>query len=70
VVWFKTPEEVWTFNMDMGPFHIMLHQQLSSEEQRKLIYEFERMMGKLMKESGIKSTFHLIYSLAEKGDMG
>jgi ubiquinone/menaquinone biosynthesis C-methylase UbiE len=69
-VWFTTPEEVWMFNMDMGPFPMMLHQQLSSEEQRNLIHEFDRMMGKLMTESGIKSTFHLIYSLAEKGDMG
>jgi SAM-dependent methyltransferase len=68
-VWFKNPEEVWAFNMDMGPFPIMLRNQLSSDQQRYVIHEFETMMGDLKTNSGIKSTFHLIYSLAKKRDI-
>ncbi len=66
-VWFKTPEEVWAFNLDMGPFPIMLRQQLSVDQQRSLIHEFKAMMGNLITDRGIQSTFHLIYALAEKG---
>jgi len=66
-VWFTTPEEIWAFNMDMGPFPIMLRQQLSVDQQRNLIHEFKAMMGNLITERGIKSTFHLVYALAEKG---
>jgi hypothetical protein len=65
-VWFTAPEEIWAFNMDMGPFPIMLRQQLSIDQQRSLIHEFKAMMGSLMTERGIMSTFHLIYALAEK----
>jgi hypothetical protein len=65
-VWFTAPEEIWAFNMDMGPFPIMLRQQLSIDQQRSLIQEFKAMMGSLMTERGIMSTFHLIYALAEK----
>ncbi|HEY46114.1 MAG TPA: methyltransferase domain-containing protein [Anaerolineae bacterium] len=66
-VWFETPEEVWAFNLDMGPFPIMLQQQLSTEQQRELTRQFKAMLKHLITERGIKSTFHLIYALAEKG---
>jgi ubiquinone/menaquinone biosynthesis C-methylase UbiE len=66
-VWFTAPEEIWEFNMDMGPFPIMLQQQLSVDQQKNLIHEFKVMMESLMTERGIMSTFHLIYALAEKG---
>ncbi len=69
-VWFTTPEEIWAFNMDMGPFPIMLRQQLSEEQQRHLFYDFEAMMGDLITDQGIKSTFHLVFALAEKGGAG
>lgn len=68
-VWFTTPEEIWAFNMDMGPFPIMLRQQLSVEQQRRLTHEFNAVMGSLITERGVKSTFHLIYALAEKEDV-
>ena len=29
-VWFESSEEVWAFNLDMGPFPVMLQQQLST----------------------------------------
>jgi ubiquinone/menaquinone biosynthesis C-methylase UbiE len=66
-VWFKTPEEVWAFNLDMGPFPIMLRQQLSADQQRKLTRQFKAMLSNHLTEQGIRSTFHLIYALAEKG---
>jgi len=66
-VWFETPEEVWDFNLDMGPFPIMLEQQLSRGQQRELTRQFKAMLEPLVTERGIKSTFHLIYALAEKG---
>jgi ubiquinone/menaquinone biosynthesis C-methylase UbiE len=66
-VWFKTPEEVWAFNLDMGPFPIMLRQQLSTDQQRELTHQFKAMLSNHLTEQGIRSTFHLIYALAEKG---
>ena len=66
-VWFETTEEVWAFNLDMGPFPIMLKQQLSTDQQRELTHQFKAMLEHLITERGIKSTFHLIYALAEKG---
>jgi ubiquinone/menaquinone biosynthesis C-methylase UbiE len=68
-IWFTNPEEVWAFNMDMGPFPIMLRQQLSLDEQKELFHQFKDAMGNLRTEQGIKSTFHLIYALAGK-EMG
>ena len=66
-VWFETPEQVWAFNLDMGPFPIMLQQQLSADQQRKLTHHFISMLEDLVSDRGIKSTFHLIYALARKG---
>jgi len=66
-VWFKSPEEVWAFNLDMGPFPVMLRQQLSGEQRRELEQRFVTMLNDLMTDRGIKSTFHLLYALAEKG---
>jgi ubiquinone/menaquinone biosynthesis C-methylase UbiE len=64
-VWFKTPEEVWAFNLDMGPFPIMLRRHLSTNQQRELARQFKAMVANLFTERGIQSTFHLIYALAE-----
>jgi ubiquinone/menaquinone biosynthesis C-methylase UbiE len=66
-VWFESPEEVWAFNLDMGPFPVMLRQQLSAEQRRELVRQFMTMLGDLTTERGIESTFHLLYALAEKG---
>ena len=66
-VWFETPEQVWAFNLDMGPFPIMLKRQLSADQQRKLNHHFIVMLENLVSDRGIKSTFHLIYALARKG---
>ena len=67
-VWFESPEEVWAFNLDMGPFPVMLRQQLSAEQQREMVRQFMAMLEDLMTERGIRGTFHLLYALAEKGD--
>jgi ubiquinone/menaquinone biosynthesis C-methylase UbiE len=66
-IWFISPEEVWAFNMDMGPFPIMLRQQISTDQQRELKHQFMTMLEKLMTKRGIKSTFHLLYAVAKKG---
>lgn len=64
---FATPEDVWAYNMDMGPFPIMLASQLTVERQQDLFDQFTVMLGDQKTERGIKSTFHLLYTTAEKG---
>lgn len=66
-IWFVDPEEVWAFNMDMGPFPVMLERQLSAERRRELARQFVAMLENLMTEQGIGCTFHPLYALAEKG---
>jgi ubiquinone/menaquinone biosynthesis C-methylase UbiE len=66
-VWFEDPGEVWAFNMDMGPFPVMLRRQLSAEQRRGLARQFVVMLENLMTEQGIGCTFHPQYALAEKG---
>jgi len=66
-VWFESPEEVWAFNLDMGPFPVMLRRQLSAQQRRELVRQFVAMLESLMTERGIGCTFHLLYALAEKG---
>lgn len=66
-VWFENPEEIWAFNLDMGPFPVMLQRQLSIEQQRELERQFTMMLRDFMTDRGIRCTFHLLYALAEKG---
>jgi SAM-dependent methyltransferase len=66
-VWFESPEEIWDFNLDMGPFPVMLRQQLSAGQRRELERRFTTMLKDLMTDRGIRCTFHLLYALAEKG---
>jgi SAM-dependent methyltransferase len=66
-VWFEDPAEVWAFNLDMGPFPIMLRQQLTDARRRELERRFASSLHDLMTDRGIRCTFHLLYALAEKG---
>jgi ubiquinone/menaquinone biosynthesis C-methylase UbiE len=66
-VWFGSPEEIWAFNLDMGPFPVMLRRQLSVEQQGELERQFTMMLQELMTDQGIACKFHLLYALAEKG---
>jgi ubiquinone/menaquinone biosynthesis C-methylase UbiE len=66
-VWIENPEEVWAFDLDMGPFPVMLRRQLSAEQRRELARQFMAIVEGLMTEQGIGCTFHLLYALAEKG---
>jgi ubiquinone/menaquinone biosynthesis C-methylase UbiE len=66
-VWFKNPEEVWAFNLDMGPFPVMLRRHLTVGQRRELEQRFAAMLEDLMTDRGIKCTFHLLYAVAEKG---
>lgn len=63
-IWFEKPEQVWAFNMDMGPFQVMLQSQLSTDQRRKLVEQFTTMLEALVTERGIKCTFHPLYALA------
>ena len=65
-VWFKDPEEVWAFNLDMGPFPVMLQRQLSGGQRKELERQFTTMLQDWMTDRGIRCTFHLLYALAEK----
>jgi ubiquinone/menaquinone biosynthesis C-methylase UbiE len=65
-VWIESPEEVWAFNLDMGPFPVMLQQQLSSGQRRELERRFTTMLQDCVTDRGIRCTFHLLYALAEK----
>jgi ubiquinone/menaquinone biosynthesis C-methylase UbiE len=65
-VWFQDPGEVWAFNLDMGPFPVMLRRQLSSGQRSELKRRFTTMLQDLTTDRGIRCTFHLLYALAEK----
>jgi len=65
-IWFDSPEQVWAFDLDMGPFPVMLRQ-LSAEQQRELAQRFKAMLADLVTERGIRCTFHPLYALAQKG---
>jgi hypothetical protein len=67
VVWFMNPEEVWAYNMDMGPFPMMLKTQLSNNQQSEIKDRFKKIFAELMTDRGIESAFHLLYAVAEKG---
>ena len=66
-VWFEDPAEVWDFNLDMGPFPVMLRQQLTDAQRKELERRFASSLHDLMTDRGIRCTFHLLYALAEKG---
>jgi ubiquinone/menaquinone biosynthesis C-methylase UbiE len=65
-VWFTNPEEVWAFNMDMGPFPMMLQMQFSHDQQDEIMRRFESLLRDLMTERGIKAAFHFLYAIAVK----
>jgi len=65
-VWIESPEEIWAFNLDMGPFPVMLQRQLSSGQRRELERRFTMMLQDRMTDRGIRCTFHLLYALAKK----
>jgi ubiquinone/menaquinone biosynthesis C-methylase UbiE len=66
-IWFESPDETWAFNLDMGPFPVMLRQQLTTEQRGELKRQFVIMLEDLVTERGIGCEFHLLYALAEKG---
>lgn len=69
-VWFENPAEVWAFNLDMGPFPVMLRRQLTVGQRRELERCFVRNLQNLMTDRGIRCRFHLLYALTEKGSAG
>jgi ubiquinone/menaquinone biosynthesis C-methylase UbiE len=65
-LWFEKPEEVWDWNAAMGPFPIMLEQQLTPDQQRELERRYVEMLAPLTTSHGIPCTFHPLYTLARK----
>ena len=65
--WAKNPAQLWAFNLDMGPFPIMLRRQLSPKQQVDLMHNFLDILQDLTTKKGIKCVFHPLYALAEKG---
>lgn len=65
-LWFEDPEEIWEWNLAMGPFPIMLEGQLTPDQQRELRQRYVDMLDPLRTVDGIKCTFHPLYALASK----
>jgi ubiquinone/menaquinone biosynthesis C-methylase UbiE len=65
-LWFEDPEEIWEWNLAMGPLPIMLEQQLTSEQRQELKHRYIEMLDPLRTTEGIKCTFHPLYALADK----
>ncbi len=66
-VCFESPAQVWAFDLDMGPFPVMLQRQLSAQRRSELERRFIAMLEDLMTEQGIECVFHPLYALAKKG---
>jgi ubiquinone/menaquinone biosynthesis C-methylase UbiE len=65
-LWFEGPEEIWEWNLAMGPFPIMLEQQLTPDQQRDLKLHYIEMLDPLRTMDGIQCAFHPLYALAYK----
>ncbi len=66
-VCFESPAQVWAFDLDMGPFPVMLQRQLPTQRRSELERRFIAMLENLMTEQGIECIFHPLYALAQKG---
>jgi ubiquinone/menaquinone biosynthesis C-methylase UbiE len=65
-LWFEKPEEIWEWNAAMGPFPIMLEQQLTPDQRQELERRYIEMLIPLLTPQGIACTFHPLYTLARK----
>lgn len=65
-LWFEQPKAIWDWNWAMGPFPIMLEQQLSPDQRQELERRYIEMLAPLMTPQGIACTFHPLYTLARK----
>jgi ubiquinone/menaquinone biosynthesis C-methylase UbiE len=63
---FADAQAVWDYNMSMGPFPIMLRQQLPPAQVRQLHERFLDMLNTIASPEGIRCTFHVLYSLARR----
>jgi ubiquinone/menaquinone biosynthesis C-methylase UbiE len=65
-LWFKNPKEIWDWNYAMGPFPIMLEQQLTPDQRRELERRYIEMLKPLLTPQGIPCIFHPLYALARR----
>ena len=68
--WFATPGEIWDWNLAMGPFPIMLEEQLSASQRQELERRYVETLTPLMTPEGIVCTFHPLYAVAFKPENG
>jgi hypothetical protein len=61
-LWFEQPQEVWNWNAAMGPFPIMLEQQLTCEQRQEVERRYVEMLIPLQTPQGIACTFHPLYT--------
>ena len=65
-LWFDQPKAIWDWNWAMGPFPIMLEQQLNPDQRQELERRYIEMLTPLRTPQGIACTFHPLYTLARK----
>lgn len=65
-LYFSSPQEIWEWNLAMGPFPIMLEQQLTPTQQHELHHLYLEMLQPLVTPKGIPCTFYPLYTLARK----
>ena len=65
-LWFESPQDVWDYNMSMGPFPVMLRQQLTPAQRESLRERFLEMVNEIASPQGVRCTFHPLYALAHK----
>jgi ubiquinone/menaquinone biosynthesis C-methylase UbiE len=63
---FEDPQAVWDYNTSMGPFPIMLRQQLREGERQRLHDRFLKLMESIASPEGIRCTFHVLYAQARR----
>jgi hypothetical protein len=62
-LWFATPQEIWEWNLAMGPLPIMLETQLTATQRQALAQRYRDMLAPLVTPQGIACTFHPLYAL-------
>lgn len=61
---FGGPEEIWEWNLAMGPLPVMLEQQLTPRQRDELHTRYLEMFAPLQTPQGIACTFYPLYALA------
>jgi hypothetical protein len=63
---FKDSQAVWDYNMSMGPFPMMVRDQLLEGDRQRLHERFLEIIDTIASQEGIRCTFHVLYALARQ----